>query len=132
MSPRKQKRSPKSPRRKAGSKAKATRPAKLEERSRNRKLTFRLVVEAQEMLVTYTPNSFGDDYPHGQFEFKSTRRPAKRIAISETGYYSTFEPMREVRAAKSPQAYARDIVTDYLDRQRRTMRGYDKRQLPLF
>ena len=103
MSARKAKRSGTSPRRKAGRKP---------PRKAKRSLSFRLVVEAQEMLVRYRPNRF---VGQGQFEFRSPHRPARRILISETGYRCHFAPMAEIEEADSPEDYAREIVLAYLD-----------------
>jgi len=75
-------------------------------------LSFRLVVEDQAMLVKYRPNAFGDN---GQFEFRSPHKPPRRILVSETGYRCHFATKEEVKQAKSPQAYARDLVRSMLD-----------------
>jgi hypothetical protein len=46
-------------------------------------ISFTLVIEAQEMIVTYQPNWMTDV---GHFEFRSPEEPARRIPVSETGY----------------------------------------------
>jgi hypothetical protein len=112
------------PRRKAGSKA-----AKKTKRT----ICFRLVVEAQEMLVTYEPNWSEGVYPMGHFEFKSPHKPPRRIAISETGYHSHFAAMEEVKAYESPEAYARAFVLSVLDASRKgASRTTNRKQLSLF
>lgn len=108
------------PRRKAG-KASRKRSA--------RKLVFKLVVEAQEMRVVYTPN-WSEDYGH--FEFHSPHNPPRRIPVSETGYRSHFAPMEEVKAAASPKDYARELVLASFHEVDRRAKGYDSRQLALF
>ena len=124
MSARKAKRSGTSPRRKAGRK-----PLQKEKR----KISFLLLVEAQAMRVTYTPNYFGGEFAQGQFEFKSPHRPARRIVISETGYRCHFAPMEEIEEAKSPQDYARQIVLAFLNRDSAARAVAEKRgQLSLF
>ncbi len=124
MSAAKPKRSARSPRRKAG--RTAVRKAK-------RKVAFRLVVEAQEMLVTYEPNWSAGEYAFGHFEFKSPYKPPRRIAISETGYHSHFAPMDEIKASESPEAYARAFVLSVLDASRKgASRTTNREQLSLF
>lgn len=109
------------PRRKAGSKA----PKK------KRVIAFRLVVEAQVMLVRYTPDYSGSEYAQGHFEFRSPHRPARRIAISETGFRSHFAAMEIVKASGSPQEYAREYVLACLD-VGRTKSSVSPNQLALF
>jgi hypothetical protein len=75
-------------------------------KAKKRVTTFTLVVEAQEMIVTYQPNWMPDT---GHFEFRSPHEPARRIPVSETGYRSHFASMEDVEAASSPQDYARDV-----------------------
>lgn len=72
--------------------------------------TFRLVIEAQAMSVTYKPYYFGGQDPYGHFEFRSPDEPPRRIPVSETGYRSHFAPMAEIEAAKSPEHYARAVA----------------------
>ena len=72
-----------------------------------RKATFRLVIDAQEMVVSYQPRWMKDT---AFFEFRSPHKPPRRIPISETGYLSYFAPIEDVRAAASPQAYAREAA----------------------
>ncbi len=50
-----------------------------------KKITFRLTVEAQEMVVDYKPHYLKDV---GHFEFRSPHEPPRRIPVSETGYRS--------------------------------------------
>lgn len=104
------------PRRKAGVASKKRRP---------RILRFSITVEAQKMLVVYKPNRFADV---GTFEFKSPHRPARRIPVSETGYRCESAWLDEIKAARGPRAYARNIVLEFLDHGTRR----DPRQLPLF
>jgi hypothetical protein len=74
-------------------------------------ITFTLVVEAQEMIVTYQPNWMTDV---GHFEFRSPEEPPRRIPVSETGYRSHFASMADVEASTSPQDYARDVALELL------------------
>jgi hypothetical protein len=105
------------PRRKAGSAAK---PKAM------RTTTFRIEIEAQEMVVTYEPNwCEGSD---GHFEFKSPHEPPRRTVLSDSGYLSHFAPMDAIKTFKSPEGYARAFVTSVLGSRRKPMRG----QLSLF
>lgn len=113
-----------SPRRKAGRTA-VPKP--------KRKVAFRLIVEAQEMLVEYKPNWSEGEYAFGHFEFKSPHEPPRRIAISETGYLSHFAPMAEIEAFESPEAFARAYVESVLNAvQKGKSRTTDRKQLSLF
>jgi hypothetical protein len=117
--------------RKAQHRSPCRKAGRVAARKTKRVLAFRLVVEGQEMRVRYTPCSFGDDY--GQFEFNSPHRPARRIAISETGYCCHFAPTEEIAKAKSPQDYARALVLAALDAQSPGRRALTQRgQLSLF
>jgi len=109
------------PRRKAGSKAS----------KKNRVIAFRLVVEAQEMRVSFRPDESGGEYPLGKFEFRSPHKPPRRIAISETGYRCHFAPMADVKEAGSPQDYARAYVLSCLNAGR-AKSGESPNQLALF
>ena len=110
-----------SPRRKAGRTA-VPKP--------KRKVAFRLVVEAQEMLVEYEPNWSDGEFACGHFEFKSPHTPPRRIAISETGYQSHFAPMAEIEAYESPEAFARAYVESVLNAsQKGKSRTTDRKQL---
>jgi len=80
-------------------------------RVKKRFITFILVIEAQEMIVTYQPNWMTDV---GHFEFRSPHEPARRIPVSESGYRSYFAPMEAVENASSPQDYARDLALSML------------------
>jgi hypothetical protein len=96
-----------------------------------KKIRFKLVIEAQEMVVDYQPNRLKD---LGLFEFRSPHKPARRILVSETGYRSHFADMKEVTAAASPKEYARQVV---LEMMRVKVKGAvaqatDSRQLALF
>jgi hypothetical protein len=113
-----------SPRRKAGRTA-VPKP--------KRKVAFRLVVEAQEMLVEYEPNWSDGEFACGHFEFKSPHKPPRRIAISETGYLSHFAPMAEIEAYESPEAFARVLVESVLHpTQKGKSRATNRDQLSLF
>ena len=113
-----------SPRRKAGRTA-VPKP--------KRKVAFRLVVEAQEMLVSYEPNWSEGEFACGHFEFRSPHKPPRRIAISETGYLSHFAPMAEVKAYESPEAFARAYVVSVLNASHKgKSRTTDCKQLSLF
>ena len=91
-------------------------------------VTFRLMFDFQEMVVHYRPNSM-DGY--GQFEFRSPRKPAKRIPVSETGYRCHFAPMDEIKASASPKDYAREVVLDIVNCGRKGKPELPG-QLPLF
>jgi len=96
--------------------------------ARKRFITFTLVIEAQEMIVTYQPNWMTDV---GHFEFRSPEEPPRRIPVSETGYRSHFASMADVEASTSPQDYARDVALELLrSRGKPTMEKSN--QLPLF
>jgi hypothetical protein len=97
-------------------------------KAKKRVTTFTLVVEAQEMIVTYQPNWMPDT---GHFEFRSPHEPARRIPVSETGYRSHFASMEDVEAASSPQDYAREVVLEILQSSRKPARE-ESNQLPLF
>lgn len=103
------------------SRRKKARPA------RARKSTFRITVEAQPMVVSYAPNYFAG---MAHFEFRSPHKPPRRIPVSETGYRSHFVPMDEVKAASSPEEFAREEA-NYLFRSQ-CQRAKDPRQLALF
>ncbi len=122
MSARKPKPAKRAPRRKAG---RRTAP------KAKRKISFRLVVEAQAMIVRYTPNWSDGEFAQGMFEFNSPHKPPRRIAISETGYRCHFAPMEDVKAARSPQSFAHNIVLALLANGKGT-KSIDHRQLCLF
>jgi hypothetical protein len=82
-----------------------------------KKASFRLVIEAQEMSVTYRPYYLGGQDPYGHFEFRSLYEPPRRIPVSETGYRSYFAPMAEVEAAPSPEDYARAVALAIIGRE---------------
>ena len=90
--------------------------------------TFTITVEAQPIVVRYKPNSFGE---MANFEYRSPYRPARRIPFGDKGYFSCYASMSRVRAAKSPQEFARD---ELLGLMRYRMKGYsrDNVELPLF
>jgi hypothetical protein len=92
------------------------------------RVTFTIVVEAQKMVVDYQPNWMADT---GHFDFRSPYKPARRIPVSETGYRSYFAPMGEVKAASSPQDYAREVAVSMI---RATCKPCPEREveLPLF
>jgi hypothetical protein len=92
------------------------------------RMTFTIVVDAQEMIVDYEPHWATDV---GHFEFRSAHKPACRIPVSETGYRSHFAPMDEVEASTSPQDYARDLALELLRSGQQT-EGEDGSQLSLF
>ena len=72
-------------------------------------LRFTLVIDAQEMIVHYRPNTFASpSYVH--FEFESPKEPKCRIPVSETGYRSHFAPAWEVDEAPSVEEYARAVA----------------------
>jgi hypothetical protein len=99
-------------------------------RKEKRKLSFRLIVEAQNMLVSYEPDTLGG---YGHFEFRSPHKPPRRILVSETGYLSHFAPMEEVAAAGSPADFARDYALSVLDAgSQQRVKAAAKGQLSLF
>jgi hypothetical protein len=102
-------------------KRKKTSPAK------QRRMTFRISVEAQPVVVRYQPNWMDD---LGQFEFRSPYRPPRRIPVSDTGYYCHFASMEDVKAAKSPQSFAREEALALLWSRRRAWD--ESNELPLF
>ena len=96
---------------------------------RNRKATkFTLVVEGQKMVVSYNAHWTADV---GHFEFNSPHRPARRIPVSETGYFSHFAYKDGVKAARGPKAYSYRLVLDALA-PRRALRPDERNQLSLF
>ena len=95
---------------------------------KNRRMTFRISVEAQPVVVRYQSNAM-DDMVH--FEFRSPYRPPRRIPISESGYYSHYAWKEDVKAAKSPQRYACEAALALLP-WRSTKTGRDSGELPLF
>jgi hypothetical protein len=95
--------------------------------AKRRRLTFRISVEAQEMIVSYEPNWMADT---AHFEYRSPHKPPRRIPVSETGYRSHFAPMDEVTAAESPQAFACEEARALL--RSRFQRKEDPQQLTLF
>jgi hypothetical protein len=95
--------------------------------------TFRLVIEAQEMRVTYKPYYLGGNDPYGHFEFRSPHEPPRRIPVSETGYRSHFAPMAEIEAAASPEDYARAVALAIIRREAAAQTEDNSGdQLPLF
>jgi hypothetical protein len=113
-----------SPRRKAG--RKAVLQAK-------RTSTFRLVVEAQEMIVSYEPNWSDGEFACGHFEYRSPHEPPRRISVSETGYRSHFAAMAEIERYASPEEYARAFVLACLHSERKgKQEGGNDRQSELF
>jgi len=113
-----------SPRRKAGRASASKRKGKTE---------FRLVVQAQEMLVSYEPNWTGGEFPYGHFEFRSPFEPPRRIPVSETGYRSHFAPMAAIEAYESAEEFARAFVMAILDHSgRKGSQGATTDQLSLF
>lgn len=124
MSARKPKGSQSSPRRKAG---------RTPARKPKRKIAFRLVVDAQEMLVSYEPNWSSGEFAFGHFEFRSPYDPPRRIIVSETGYRSHFAPMADIKASASPEDYAREIVRAVIDDDKKRKRpASEQEQLSLF
>jgi hypothetical protein len=95
--------------------------------AKRRRMTFRLTVEAQEMIVCYEPHWMRDV---GHFEFESPHEPRRPIPISETGYRSHFAAMEIIEAAASPQDFAREVAIALL--RSRCQRRDDPQQLSLF
>jgi len=90
--------------------------------------TFKIVVEAQEMIVSYEPNWIADT---AHFEYRSPHKPPRRIPVSDTGYLSHFAAKEEIEAAASPQDFAREIALALL-RADRAPDDEDGGQLRLF
>jgi hypothetical protein len=97
------------------------------QRANKRRMTFRISVEAQEMVVSYRPYRFAD---LGHFEFRSPHRPPRRIPLNKSGYLSHYAPMEDVKAAKSPQEFAREEALALLRSSRRACDTTN--ELPLF
>jgi hypothetical protein len=91
-------------------------------------ITFTIVIDAQEIAVSYRPHRMQDV---GHFEFRSPHNPRRPIPISETGYLSHFAAMKDIEAAKSPQDFARDAALTMLSSERNTD-AEDRGQLSLF
>lgn len=124
MSPRSSQNAKRPSRRKAGRRA----APKAKRRS-----TFRLTVEAQEMLVTYTRHWSNFEGWLDHFEFRSPHETPRRIPVSTTGYLSHFVPSEEVAQARTPQDYARAFVERTIGDTRSAMRSSsNERQLSLF
>lgn len=96
-------------------------------RPKAKMISFRLVVEAQEMVVSYRPNYFAGQ---GHLEFRSPCDPPRRIPVSQTGYLSHFAPMEEIEAAPSVEAYARAVALAMTEQKARPPSDPD--QLRLF
>jgi hypothetical protein len=92
------------------------------------RISFTLTIEGQALLVDYRPDYLGDV---GHFEFRSPHEPPRRIPVSETGYRSYFAAMEDVKAASSPQDYAREVAL-VLVRSKRKAEPEESDQLPLF
>jgi hypothetical protein len=92
------------------------------------RVTFTVTIDAQEMIVDYEPHWMTD---LGHFEFRSPHEPPRRIPVSETGYRSYFAAMEDVKAASSPQDYAREVALALVGSKRKT-EPEDRDQLPLF
>jgi hypothetical protein len=100
---------------------------KKAQRAKKRRMTFRISVEAQPVVVHYQPNRLGD---MGHFEFRSPHRPPRRIPLSKSGYLSHYAAMEDVKAAKTPQEFAREEALALL---RSSRRAWDvTNELPLF
>ena len=98
-----------------------------------RRRRFKLIVEAQEMLVDYTPNYMSGSFPVGHFEFRSLHQPPRRIPVSEAGYRSHFAPMPSIEAEASPQEYAWLVTLAFIRRAPApTIRDEDYEQPSLF
>jgi hypothetical protein len=96
--------------------------------AKKRPMTFRISVEAQPVVVRYEPHSIGQ---MASFEYRSPYKPPRRIPFSDTGYFSHHASMQRVRAAKNPQAFARDELLALL---RYGMNSHSREvaELPLF
>jgi hypothetical protein len=114
-----------SPRRKAG-RAAAKKPAKP------KKVHFPLVIDCQEMRVTYTPDWSDGEFAAGHFEFRSPHKPPRRIPVSETGYLSHFAAMTRIQEAETPEAYARSFTEATIGLFGKRRKNDDRRQLSLF
>jgi hypothetical protein len=104
------------------SRRKKAQPAKMARK------TFTITVEGQPMVVSYEPRWLKSGYAH--FVFQSPHKPPRRIPLSETGYRSHFVSMEDVKEARSPQDFARDLASAWL--RSKQSRPEDPRQLALF
>jgi hypothetical protein len=102
------------------------REAGVREPRAKRELTFRIVIDSQEIMVVYKPNWMPD---MAHFEFRSPHEPRRPIPFSETGYRSHFADMAEVNSFPSPQDYARDTALEYFNALRKPP---DDDQLAMF
>src|ERR1700674_2513835 len=105
----------------------SSRPGKVPAAEGGR-ISFTLAIEGQEMVVDYRPDYHGDV---GHFEFRSPHEPPRRIPVNETGYRSYFAAMEDVKAASSPQDYARQVALAIVGSKRKT-EPEERDQLPLF
>lgn len=67
------------------------------------KHTYKIIIDAQEMIVSYEPNYITRFLAH--FEFHSPFNPPKRIPVSDTGYYSHFAYVEELKHFSSIEEY---------------------------
>jgi hypothetical protein len=95
--------------------------------AKHRRKTFTIVVEAQPMVVSYEPHWMGD---MAKFEFRSPNKPPRRIPLSDSGYLSHYAAMEDVKSARSPEDFVRNLVLLRLNS--RASRPADPRQLALF
>src|ERR1700743_2099461 len=79
-----------------------------------KKITFTLIIDSQEMRVDFRPRYFAD---YGHFKFRSPYDPPHRILLSQTGYRSHFSPMHEIEEAPSVEEYALVLALALLQRQ---------------
>jgi hypothetical protein len=101
--------------------------------SARQKHEFRLLIEGQEMLVTYDPDWSDGEFAVGHFEFRSPYEPPRRIPVSETGYRSHFAAMEDIEACESAEEYARLFVAMMLDQPSKAKsRKEESGQLKLF
>jgi hypothetical protein len=96
--------------------------------AKDKLITFTIVIDAQEIVVSYRPHWMQDV---GHFEFRSPYKPRRPIPISETGYLSHFADMKDIESATSPQDFARDAALTMLSSERNTD-AEDGGQLSLF
>ena len=92
------------------------------------RITFAIVVDAQDIVVHYRPHWMPG---LGHFEFRSPHEPRRPIPISETGYRSYFAAMEDIEAVANPVDFACRVALG-LRGSRGKARPEDCDQLALF
>jgi hypothetical protein len=92
------------------------------------RITFNIVVDAQDIVVDYRPHWMPGI---GHFEFRSPHEPRRSIPISETGYRSYFAAMEEVELVADLADFACRVALGLRGSHRKTG-AEDCDQLALF